>query len=104
MSLKETVELVRIARDEIDQVVDQELGSLFHVERLERRGPASRVYLAREVESERVVALKVLPRSPGSGGAGGAADRFQAALAVTATRSEERRVGKECRSRWSPYH
>src|SRR3712207_9233005 len=24
--------------------------------------------------------------------------------ACTATRSEERRVGKECRSRWSPYH
>ena len=24
--------------------------------------------------------------------------------AKTATRSEERRVGKECRSRWSPYH
>ena len=23
---------------------------------------------------------------------------------VWATRSEERRVGKECRSRWSPYH
>src|SRR2546422_7233593 len=23
---------------------------------------------------------------------------------VGATRSEERRVGKECRSRWSPYH
>ena len=23
---------------------------------------------------------------------------------VTTTRSEERRVGKECRSRWSPYH
>src|SRR5258707_11880679 len=23
---------------------------------------------------------------------------------VIATRSEERRVGKECRSRWSPYH
>ena len=22
----------------------------------------------------------------------------------TITRSEERRVGKECRSRWSPYH
>ena len=26
-------------------------------------------------------------------------DRFQYQL-----RSEERRVGKECRSRWSPYH
>src|SRR3712207_9401160 len=25
-------------------------------------------------------------------------------VAVIATRSEERRVGKECRSRWSPYH
>src|SRR2546425_12766247 len=23
---------------------------------------------------------------------------------MTANRSEERRVGKECRSRWSPYH
>ena len=25
-------------------------------------------------------------------------------LAVSPYRSEERRVGKECRSRWSPYH
>ena len=23
---------------------------------------------------------------------------------MTGNRSEERRVGKECRSRWSPYH
>ena len=23
---------------------------------------------------------------------------------IVANRSEERRVGKECRSRWSPYH
>src|SRR5256885_16139230 len=27
-----------------------------------------------------------------------------ALLAFAAFRSEERRVGKECRSRWSPYH
>src|SRR5256885_6944991 len=27
-----------------------------------------------------------------------------AARAITSARSEERRVGKECRSRWSPYH
>ena len=26
------------------------------------------------------------------------------AAAGSTTRSEERRVGKECRSRWSPYH
>ena len=25
-------------------------------------------------------------------------------ITVTEIRSEERRVGKECRSRWSPYH
>ena len=25
-------------------------------------------------------------------------------LAIIGLRSEERRVGKECRSRWSPYH
>jgi len=27
-----------------------------------------------------------------------------AGLALACNRSEERRVGKECRSRWSPYH
>ena len=26
------------------------------------------------------------------------------AYVLVANRSEERRVGKECRSRWSPYH
>ena len=30
--------------------------------------------------------------------------RGQAGQASAANRSEERRVGKECRSRWSPYH
>src|SRR6266404_3794963 len=30
--------------------------------------------------------------------------KSRAYLARNATRSEERRVGKECRSRWSPYH
>src|SRR3989475_13306402 len=29
---------------------------------------------------------------------------ISAILVVIAVRSEERRVGKECRSRWSPYH
>ena len=33
------------------------------------------------------------------------ADRFQNDIKNEMTkRSEERRVGKECRSRWSPYH
>src|SRR3712207_8171663 len=29
---------------------------------------------------------------------------FDEAVAAMTARSEERRVGKECRSRWSPYH
>ena len=31
-------------------------------------------------------------------------DRDAIRAAMLLTRSEERRVGKECRSRWSPYH
>src|ERR1051326_5304386 len=31
-------------------------------------------------------------------------DALTAAIAKVPNRSEERRVGKECRSRWSPYH
>ena len=32
------------------------------------------------------------------------ASRLQDTCAEAGDRSEERRVGKECRSRWSPYH
>src|SRR2546425_646418 len=31
-------------------------------------------------------------------------DQFAGGADLRANRSEERRVGKECRSRWSPYH
>ena len=31
-------------------------------------------------------------------------DSGSAEKEIVFTRSEERRVGKECRSRWSPYH
>ena len=31
-------------------------------------------------------------------------DKLNTIGIVTMQRSEERRVGKECRSRWSPYH
>ena len=36
--------------------------------------------------------------------AGNLKERGAARIIANATRSEERRVGKECRSRWSPYH
>src|SRR3989454_10367579 len=35
---------------------------------------------------------------------GTAANRLRRAPGKSKVRSEERRVGKECRSRWSPYH
>ena len=34
----------------------------------------------------------------------GAVDALKEELTRRISRSEERRVGKECRSRWSPYH
>src|SRR5438477_9643209 len=47
------------------------------------------------------VTIDVLPRTPGNNVYVG----FMVWSNFTATkRSEERRVGKECRSRWSPYH
>ena len=35
---------------------------------------------------------------------GVAVDGVTVAASIGEDRSEERRVGKECRSRWSPYH
>ena len=40
----------------------------------------------------------------GAGDCERAATLLRDALALWRRRSEERRVGKECRSRWSPYH
>ena len=34
----------------------------------------------------------------------GSLDDLELGVQVDHSRSEERRVGKECRSRWSPYH
>src|SRR3989449_6243998 len=65
----------------------------------ERAPPASRALLAKLVE------LFPVPseRPPVEGQRWGTAERV-ALRAEDGGRSEERRVGKECRSRWSPYH
>src|SRR5258708_40196228 len=67
-------------------------------------------------ERQHVGRAKTPDRSPGSARHAAAhllrsyfsgrssAGRRTAELAVESHRSEERRVGKECRSRWSPYH
>ena len=64
------------------------------------------------MEIKKLKTALTIAGSDSSGGAGIQADiktmlanGVYAMSAITAmTRSEERRVGKECRSRWSPYH
>src|SRR5258707_4001105 len=46
-----------------------------------------------------VCAYAIAPAASGFPATGGTGQ-----IAVQTDRSEERRVGKECRSRWSPYH
>ena len=56
-----------------------------------------------------LASVPIVPRVSGVLAVGGFSSpntEAERALAVLANqiRSEERRVGKECRSRWSPYH
>src|SRR3712207_7323504 len=44
------------------------------------------------------------PRSPPRRSSSSSGDGSERSRVRAAGRSEERRVGKECRSRWSPYH
>ena len=57
------------------------------------------------MEQSEIAKIKVI----GVGGGGNNAvnrmiDEQVKGIEFIAVRSEERRVGKECRSRWSPYH
>ena len=49
---------------EFDERARRELELQFRIERLLRAGPRSLVFVARELESERKVAVKVIPRGP----------------------------------------
>ena len=60
-------------------------------------------------EQEKFTNLKVFPKDISPQELRSTMSTFTRALGVRcnfchALRSEERRVGKECRSRWSPYH
>src|SRR5256885_16778986 len=51
----------------------------------------------------RASTLRSSATADGSSGSGSSVASARQTVPLT-TRSEERRVGKECRSRWSPYH
>ena len=65
-------------------------------------------FLIREVETKNIMTKSSLPVGGYSVnpyvGCTHACKYCYASFMKRFTRSEERRVGKECRSRWSPYH
>ena len=69
-------------RDPVDAAARDDLRGLFELETVHRRGPASLVCLARDLEFNQPVALKVMPRAPGAGAE--AEDGFQRAAALVA--------------------
>src|SRR2546427_5438141 len=68
--------------------------------------PNARMELMRDSKSDSPVHTIVMPHDEPAFPPGPGRDEFVTACVVchSPRRSEERRVGKECRSRWSPYH
>ena len=62
-----SVELPPLGRDPVDAAARDDLRGLFELETIHRRGPASLVCLARDLEYNQPVALKVIPRAPTGG-------------------------------------
>ena len=71
---------------------------------LEQQG-VSKTLIGLSVASEALAVFLVAPFAPRLLARLGPVQTMLMAIALRlVTRSEERRVGKECRSRWSPYH
>src|SRR5216117_1219240 len=77
-----SVEKPSTGRDTVDAARD-DLRGLFELETLHRRGPASLVWLARDLEFDQPVALKLMPRTPGAGAE--VEEAFHRAAALVAT-------------------
>jgi serine/threonine protein kinase len=71
-----------LGRDSVDAAARDDLRGLFELETVLRRGPASLVCLARDLEFNQPVALKLMARAPGAGAA--AEQAFHEAAALVA--------------------
>src|SRR2546426_12079520 len=79
-----SVEMPPAGRDPVDAAARDDLRGLFELETVHRRGPASLVCLARDLEFNQPVALKVIPRAPGTGTGPEAEEAFHRAAALVA--------------------
>ena len=68
--------------DPVDAAAREDLRGLFELETVHRRGPASVVFLARDLEFDQPVALKLIPRAPVAGAE--AEEAFHRAAALVA--------------------
>ncbi len=62
-----SVEMPPAGRDPVDAAARDDLRGLFELETVHRRGPASLVCVARDLEYNQTVALKVIPRAAAAG-------------------------------------
>ena len=81
-----------------DKLIGTRLDGRYELTELVGEGGMADVYRAVDVLDNRVVAVKILKQEYSE------SEEFQRRFRDESKRSEERRVGKECRSRWSPYH
>jgi serine/threonine-protein kinase len=77
-----SVDMPPLGRDPLDAAARDDLRGLFELETVHRRGPASLVCLARDLEYNQPVALKIMPRAPGAGAE--AEEGFHRAAALVA--------------------
>src|SRR5216684_824653 len=82
------------------RLVERELGKLWAIPDLVTTSPAAAALAAGAGSGSSCAAFRGRPGSRSASARPIPASTAQA----TKARSEERRVGKECRSRWSPYH